>query len=165
MRYNPVSIIEVFGPHKTTHGVRGLNKHYHMWLDRKLGHWIFAISQIPYACSEFTSMLEKPWTRGMPPHQQTHYQPVHDWIYWPLLGSFNKWNIITFLHKAKTIKDFGEIHQFAIDGISNSMASLVQSGKYGALNKTHFTTVGYCVNKLFSEAYTLHEDTTRDCKN
>ena len=40
------------------------------------------------------------------------------------------------------------------------MASLVQSGKYSAMNTTGSSTMGYYVIKFASEAYTLQEETT-----
>ena len=44
------------------------------------------------------------------------------------------------------------------------MAALVQTGQYGAINTTYTTTMGYYVIKLFSETYTLQEDTSFDGK-
>ena len=46
------------------------------------------------------------------------------------------------------------------DGISDKMDSLGQSGKYGTINTTDTSTMGYYVIKFVSEAYTLQEDTT-----
>ena len=40
------------------------------------------------------------------------------------------------------------------------MASLIQPGKYGAVNTTDTSKMGYYVIKFVSEAYTLQEDTT-----
>ena len=40
------------------------------------------------------------------------------------------------------------------------MDALVQTGKYGAINTTYITKMGCYVIKLFSEAYTIQEDTT-----
>ena len=40
------------------------------------------------------------------------------------------------------------------------MALLVESGKYGAINKTDTTTNGFYVIILTSEAYTLQDNTT-----
>ena len=59
-----------------------------------------------------------------------------------MLGSFNNFNTIKFSHKAMTSKDFKEIHQVVIDDISNNMAALVQSGKYGTTNTTYSTKNG-----------------------
>ena len=42
------------------------------------------------------------------------------------------------------------------------MASLVQSGYYGAINKYDSTTNGFCVSMLILEAYTLQNNTTID---
>ena len=50
---------------------------------------------------------------------------------------------------------FEEIHQVLLHGISENMASLVQSGKYGAMNTTFPKTIYYYVLKFVSEAYTL----------
>ena len=44
------------------------------------------------------------------------------------------------------------------------MASLVQYGKYSDKNTTDITTMGYCVIKFISQAYTLQYDTKRDGK-
>ena len=44
------------------------------------------------------------------------------------------------------------------------MASFVQSGKYGTMNTTCKSTMGYYVIKFVSEAYTLQEDITRNRK-
>ena len=46
------------GPHTKPHDARGLNKHYNLRLDPKLGHGICAIIHIPCACIACTSMLE-----------------------------------------------------------------------------------------------------------
>ena len=40
------------------------------------------------------------------------------------------------------------------------MDPLVQSGKYGAMNTTDTSTMGYYVIKFFLETYTLQEGTT-----
>ena len=54
---------------------------------------------------------------------------------------------------------FEEIHQVLLDGISENMALLVQSGKYGAINTTYTAAMVYCVIKFVLEAYTLQYDT------
>ena len=95
----------------------------------------------------------------MTPKQQLRYQPVTDLSYWPILGSFNNWNIITFPHKATTSQAFEEINQVVLYGISDNMASLVQYSKYGAINTIETTKMGYYVIKTVSEAYNLQEDT------
>ena len=50
---------------------------------------------------------------------------------------------------------FDEIHKVVIDGISENMASLVQSGMYGAINTYDTTKNGFYVIQFLSEAYTL----------
>ena len=61
--------LQICGPHTKPHGVRGFSKHYHMWFDPKLGHVICAMCQIPCAFFEFTSTLNKPWVRILPPQE------------------------------------------------------------------------------------------------
>ena len=57
---------------------------------------------------------------------------------------------------------FDEIHQVVLDGISDDMASLVESGNYGAINTTDTSANGFYVFMLTSEAYTLQDNTTVD---
>ena len=120
------------------------------------------LCQIPCACVECTYMLEKLWVNGFSPQQQPRYQPVKNFPYWTGQGSFKNWNIITLSHKSITSEDFEEMHQVVLGGISNNMALLVQYGKYGAMNTTYTTTIGYYLTKLVLEYYTLQEDTTCD---
>ena len=56
------------------------------------------------------------------------------------------------------------MHQVVIYGISDNMALLVESGKYGAINTTERTTNGFYVIMLKSESYTLQDNTTIDGK-
>ena len=109
-------------------------------------------------------MLDKPCIHGLTPRQQTRYQPVTDCSYLPVLVYFNNWNIITFSHKATTSESFEEIHQAVLDGIGDNMTSLVQSGKYEAINTTDTSTIIYYAISFVSETYTLQEDTTCDKK-
>ena len=57
---------------------------------------------------------------------------------------------------------FDEIHQVVLDGISDNMASLVESVNYGSINKTDTTTNGFYVIIFISEAYTIQDNTTID---
>ena len=56
------------------------------------------------------------------------------------------------------------MHQFVLDGISYNMVSLVESGKYGAINTTDTATNGFYVIVFTLEAYTLQDNTTIDVK-
>ena len=55
-----------------------------------------------------------------------------------------------------------KIHQVVLDGISDNMASLVESGKYGAIKTTDTSTNGFYVIMFKSGAYTLQENTKID---
>ena len=57
---------------------------------------------------------------------------------------------------------FDEIHQVVLDGISDNMASLFESGNYGAINTTDTATNGFHVIMFTTEAYTLQDNTTID---
>ena len=150
------------GPHPNPHDSRGLSKHYNSCFDPKLGHGICAIFRIPCACVACTSMLDKPCTSGIPSNKQARYQPVTDCTYWPVLGSYNNFNIIHLTLKSTSFEEFEKIHQVILDGISDNMASLVQSCKYGTINTSYTTTNGFYVIKFILEAYTLQKNTTID---
>ena len=57
--------------------------------------------------------------------------------------------------KANPSDAFDEIHQVVLYGMSDNMASLVESEKYGAINTTETTTNGFYVIMFRSEVYTL----------
>ena len=113
------------------------------------------IRLIPCACVACTSMLDKPCISGIPPDKHERYKPVTKCTYWPILGSFNNWNIIELSPKSTSSETFDEIHQIVLDGISDNMASLVESGKYGAINTIDTSTNGFYVIMFTSGAYTL----------
>ena len=113
-----------------------MSKHYHLRFDQKLGNDICAIIRIPCACVACTSILDKPWIYGIPPDEQDCYKPVTNCTCWPVLGSFNNWNIIQLSQKSTPSNTFFEIHQVGTDGISDNMALVVESGKYGDINTT-----------------------------
>ena len=90
-------------------------------------------------------MLEKPWIYGIPSDEQDSYKTVTKCTYWPVLGYFNNWNIIQLSQKSTPSDTFDETHQVALDGISDNMAWLVESGEYGAINTTNTETNGFHV--------------------
>ena len=51
------------------------------------------------------------------------------------MGPYNIWNIVYLTPKPITSEAFDEIHQVVLDGLSENMASLVQSGIYCAINR------------------------------
>ena len=82
---------------------------------------------------------------GIPSNKQERYKPVTKYTYWPVLGPFNSSNIIQFSQKSTPYDTFDEMRQVFIDAISDNMASLVESGKYGSINTTDTTTNGFYV--------------------
>ena len=58
--------------------------------------------------------------------KKSRYQPVTDFTYWPVMGSYKNWNIIHLTPKLTTFEAFDEIHHVVLDIISDNMASLVQ---------------------------------------
>ena len=133
------------GPHSKPHVARVLGKHYHLRFDPKLGMGKCAILRIPCAYVACTSMMDKAWISRIPSEKQERYQPVTKCTYWPVLGEFNNWNIIELSSKSNSSETFDEIHQVVLDGISDNMASLVESGKYVAINTTYTSTNGFYV--------------------
>ena len=130
-------------------------KHYHLSFDPKLGMGKCEICRIPCACVACTPMLDKAWISGIPSDKQEQYQPVTKCTYWPVLGAFNNWNIIELSSESTSSETFDEIHQVVLDGISDNMESLVESGKYEAMNTTDTSTKGFYVIMFTSGAYTL----------
>ena len=90
-------------------------------------------------------MIDKPWISGIPLYEQDCYKPVTNCNYWTVLGSFNNWNIIQLSQKSTPSDAFDEIHQVIIYGISNNMASLVESGNHGDIKTTDTATNGFYV--------------------
>ena len=101
-----------------------------MPFDTKLGHGTCEIRQITRGCTQCTSMFDKPWYTGVPPHQQQRYQSIIDFTHSPVLGSFNNWNIVQLSHKQTSSKDIDKGNQVVIDGTNDNMAVLVQTVKY-----------------------------------
>ena len=101
---------------------------------------VCAICRITCSFVACTSMLEKEWISGIPSDKQDRYKPVTKCTYWPVLGAFNNWNIIQLSSKSKSSDTFDVIHHIVLDGISDNMTSLFESGKYGAINTTDTST-------------------------
>ena len=72
-----------------------------------------------------------------------------------MLGSFNNWNIIWLSHKATSSEDVEKINEVVLDGISDKISAMVQTGKYCAIDTTYKTKMDYNMIKFMSEAYTL----------
>ena len=77
-----------------------------------------------------------------------------------MLGSFIRWNIITFSHKEISSEDLDIVHQVVVDGTSDNIDELIQTDQYDDINTTDTTKKGYYIIKLLSESYTLQKDTT-----
>ena len=146
------------GQHAKHHGVQGLSKHYDLRLDTKFGHRTCEIWQIICACMTCANMLDKTWYDGVNPSKQTCYQPVVDCTYWPVLGSFNDWNIIQLFNKTTSSEAFDDVHKVVLYGTSANMDYLVRTGKYGEINASDPTTLGYYVAKYVSDLFTLWEE-------
>ena len=94
--------------------------------------------------------------------KQARYQTVTNFTSWPVLGSYNNCNTIELTQKSIHFEAFDEIHKVVLDRISENMASLVQSGMYGAIDKADNKSNGFYVIQFLSEAYTLQNNTTID---
>ena len=85
-------------------------------------------------------MLDKHWIYGILSQKQACYQSVTNCNFLPVLVSYNNWNSIEITPKSTSFETFHYIHNVVIDGISENMASLVQSGMYAAINTDKTTT-------------------------
>ena len=63
---NQLPELSFCSPHSKSHGARGLDKHYHLRFDPKLGNGIGAICRIPCAYVVCTLILDKHWISGAP---------------------------------------------------------------------------------------------------
>ena len=102
-------------------------------------------------------MLDNTWDYGVEPTKNPRYQPVDECTYLHVLGSLNIRNIVNFTNRTTSSDDFDAVHKVVIDDISDNLVSLVQLGKYGAINASDPTTMGYYVINYLSEPYTLQE--------
>ena len=105
-------------------------------------------------------MLDNSWISDIPSGKHERYKPVTKCNYCPVLGSFNNWNIIELSQKLTSSDTFDEMHQVVLDVISDNMASLVESVKYGAINTTDTSTNRFYVIMFTPGAYTIQENTT-----
>ena len=94
------------GPHPNPHVSTELSNNYHLLFDPKLGHGICTILRIPYACVACTLMLDKPWIYGITSKKKARYQPVTNCAYFPVLDSYNNWNIIELTPKSTPFEEF-----------------------------------------------------------
>ena len=95
------------------------------------------------------------WIYGISSDKQERYKTVPKCTYWPVLGAFNNWNIIQLSSNLTSSDTFDEIHQVVLDGISDNMASLVESVTYGSINTKDTSTNVFYVIMFTSGAYTL----------
>ena len=102
-------------------------------------------------------MLENTWAYVVETNKQLSYQPVVEFAYYPVLGSFNNWNTICFTNKIAILKDFDTVHKVVLEGISDNNSSLVQLGKYCAINVADATKMGYYIISDLSEPYKLQD--------
>ena len=100
-------------------------------------------------------MLDKSWISSISSYKKERYKPVTKCTYWTVLGAFNNWNIIQLSSKSTSSDTCDEISQVVLDVIIDNMASLVESGTYGAINTTDTSTNGFYVTMFTSGAYTL----------
>ena len=107
-------------------------------------------------------MLDKSWGIGSETTSKPRYQSVEYCTHWPVLGSFNNWNIILFTNKPNNNNYFDAVHKVVLYCISDNIYSLVHNRKYGVLNTVYPTTVVYYVVKFLSEPYTLQDEKKDD---
>ena len=103
--------------HAKTHGVQYLIKQYHLEFDSKLVYGTCAIGRIPCAFVAYINMLEKPYYPGVSHNKQSRYHNVLYFTYWPVLGTYNSWNMINFTNIIRSKEDFDEIHMLMVSVI------------------------------------------------
>ena len=96
-------------------------------------------------------MLDNTWDYGVEPTKKPCYQPVDECTYLHVLGSLNIRNIVNFTNRTTSSDDFDAVHKVVIEDICGNMASLVQLGKYVAINAYDKSTMVYYVLKYLTE--------------
>ena len=89
--------------------------------------------------------MDKLWAPCGSHADKPSLQTVVDCTYSPVLGYFNNWNIINFNNETTCSEEFDEIHQVVLYGISANMESLLNNGKYSAINAAYTTYMAYYV--------------------
>ena len=130
---NQFPALSFCGPYSKPHGAKDLSKHNHLRFDPKLGNGVCAIFRISCAYVACTSMLYKHWISGTSSNKKEHYEHVTKFTYYLALESFNNWNIIQLEQKSTPYDAFDEMHQVVLDGISDNMVLLIESGKHGTI--------------------------------
>ena len=115
--------------------------HYHIRFDTNLGNGICEICGIPCASVACTSMIDQPCISDVRYKKQARCQPVINYTYWKVPGSYNNWNIIHLTPKSTPSEAFDEINQVVLDGIIENM-----------------TSYGFYVIPFISDAYTLQSN-------
>ena len=100
------------------HGLWGLIKNNHLWLDPKLGHGICEIHQKPSACVSCTTMSDNKWSPGVSRTENPYCQHVLYYKNWPMLGTYNNWNIINLTNEYISIEYFDDIQNVFLDLIN-----------------------------------------------
>ena len=68
-----------------------------------------------------------------------------------MLGSFNNCNIVQLSHKATSSEEIDKMNQVVLDDVSDNIAELVKTGKYGAINTTDTTKRFYYLIKFIQK--------------
>ena len=138
--------------------IRSLSKHYHLRFDPKLSNVVCVICHITCACVACTPMLDKPWISGIP--QKTRTISNFHQVY--LLAStriFQQLEHNTIITETNPFWRIWWNTTGFLGRLSDNMDSLVQYGKYGAINTTYTSTNGFYVIMFTSESYTLQINT------
>ena len=77
-----------------------------------------------------------------------------------IINSYEHFKLIELTPKSTPFETFDEIHKVVLDGISENMASLVQSVMYSAIKTDDTATNGFYVIQFLPEEYTLQNNTT-----
>ena len=131
-----------------------------MCFNQKIEHGTCEIYLSPCMCTQLTYKLDKPRNPGVPPHQQPCYKPVKYCTFWPVLGSFNHWNIINFHMRQHLLRNLIRFITFYLTESATTCMHWRKFYKYVAINTTDMFTMVYYGIKLLPEAETLQEYTT-----
>ena len=110
--------------------------HYNTISDPFLGIGYIYVSHISCSCSACLVKMASPWNRSQ--DKYNHYRckgENKNYIYWPILRSYNNWQIIYYIasRKKKSTETDTNVHikQNAINNIALNTEKYISNNDYG----------------------------------
>ena len=94
--------------------------------------------------------------------EHPRYTSVDNWVYEPIISSFNVWKNVTLNNSSTSDNEFYDIHMIIIDVISSYMWYVVTNGDLGVASTDDIKEGVYYIANFNFDPYTLQEDVSID---